>query len=150
MRRRLASRRFGLAARALALSMVLVAVVGIGPAHGAPGDVFSLGAPVIGSPAPKTADIGDGSASVSTQTGALEYSYPIAVAPGRHGMQPHLALSYSSQAPIYGGLAAGWALSIPMIAMDTSQGRLWATAYTPPRKNYLSSMAGGRPLIAVT
>lgn len=95
-----------------------------GAARGAPGDIFSIPAPVVGSDPPKASDIADGDASVSTQTGALQYSYPIRVPPGRNGMVPQLALSYSSQAPIYGGIAAGWSLSIPEIREDTSQGRL--------------------------
>src|SRR6201999_1660798 len=73
-----------------------------------------------------------------------EFSYPIKVPPGRHGMQPALSLSYSSQAPIYGGVAAGWQLPIPIISLDTSNGRLVGP------KTYASSMGGGRPLVAVT
>ena len=106
------------------LSTIALLQLGLGPALGAPGDIFSIPAPVIGSDPPKASDITDGDASVSTQTGALQYSYPIQVPPGRNGMVPHLALSYSSQAPIYGGIAAGWSLSIPEIREDTSQGRL--------------------------
>ncbi len=129
-----------------------------GAARGAPGDIFSIPAPVIGSDPPKASDIADGDASVSTQTGALRYSYPIRVPPGRNGMVPQLALSYSSQAPIYGGLAAGWSLSIPEIREDTSQGRL--RTHSPEVEGgqadpladdrFVSTMAGGRPLIPVT
>jgi hypothetical protein len=133
----------------LCVVMSLVVLCAIRPAHGAPADIFSIGAPVVGSDPPKETALQDGDASVSTQTGAFTYSYPIAVPPGRNGMQPHLALSYSSQAPIYGGLAAGWSLSIPLIGQDTSKGRLWTTAFAVTLKNYTSSMAGGRPLIGV-
>jgi hypothetical protein len=113
---------------------------------------------VIGSDPPKASDIMDGDASVSTQTGALQYSYPIRVPPGRNGMVPHLALSYSSQAPIYGGIAAGWSLSIPEIREDTSQGRLRTNSpevestQADPRADdrFVSTLAGGRPLIPVT
>jgi hypothetical protein len=127
-------------------------------AFGAPGDIFSIPAPVIGSDPPKASDIADGDASVSTQTGAFQYSYPIRVPPGRNGMVPQLALSYSSQAPIYGGIAAGWSLSIPEIREDTSQGRLRThspeveSGQADPRADdrFVSSMAGGRPLIPVT
>ena len=47
----------------------------------------------IGSEPPKAADIKEGDASVSTQTGALQYSFPLVVPPGRQGAAPHLALS---------------------------------------------------------
>jgi hypothetical protein len=138
--------------------MATVAFFQLGPARGAPGDIFSIPAPVIGSDPPKASDITGGDASVSTQTGALQYSYPIRVPPSRNGMAP-LALSYSSQAPIYGGIAAGWSLSIPEIREDTSQGRLRTHSpeveaeqgpTAPEDDRFVSSMAGGRPLVAVT
>jgi RHS repeat-associated protein len=146
-RRLLAARRpcTRLAARALAFVMAIVALVQTSPVRAAPGDIFSVAAPAVGAATPKGADIGDGDASVAMQTGAFTYGYPISVPPGRHGMQPHLSLSYSSQAPIYGTIAAGWSLSIPIITLDTSQGRLvWQL--TQQLKHYQSSMAGGRPL----
>ena len=50
-----------------------------------------------------------GSADV-TQTGAATYTIPIAVAPGRNGLQPQLSLNYSSQTG--NGLAGyGWNMS---------------------------------------
>jgi len=78
-------------------------------------------------------------------------------------MQPALALTYSSQAPIYGGIASGWSLPIPMILEDTSQGRLrthsgeveadeWVQegAEGPPKDDrFISTMAGSRPLVRV-
>ena len=136
-------------ARVLCVVMALVTFASSIPAWGDPGDIFMISAPVIGAEAPKATPLADGDTSVSEQTGAFQYSYPITVPPGRHGMQPHLALHYSSQTPIYGGLAAGWSLSLPLITLDTSEGRLAATAFQPPRKTYTSSMAGGRPLVPV-
>ena len=132
--------------------MALVTVVSIRPAHADPADIFPLGAPTIGADQPKASALMDGDASVATQTGALQYSYPIQVPPGRNGVQPHLALTYSSQGPIYGGIAAGWSLSIPMITEDTVQGQLANEVLGVPTvtKRYSSSMAGGRPLITVT
>jgi Salmonella virulence plasmid 65kDa B protein len=130
-------------------AMALATVASLAPAWGDPGDIFTISAPVIGTEAPKAAPLAGGDASVSEQTGAFQYSYPIKVPLGRHGMQPNLAPNYSSQAPIYGGLAAGWSLSIPIITLDTSEGRLWATATLPALKTYTSSMAGGRPLVPV-
>jgi hypothetical protein len=136
-------------AGAFCIAMALVTFASLNPAWGDPGDIFTTSAPVIGAEAPKATPLAAGDSSVSEQTGAFQYSYPIKVPPGRHGMQPHLALSYSSQAPIYGGLAAGWSLAIPIITLDTTDGRLWATATQPPIKTYTSSMAGGRPLVPV-
>jgi hypothetical protein len=148
MGRYLPVRRVSTLSRLVALFLSTTIVFTGGVARSEPGDIFTLGAPVIGSPPPKATPIADGDASVSTQTGALQYSYPIAVPHGRGGMQPHLALSYSSQAPIYGGVAAGWTLSgIPIISEDTSKGTLWKQQYG---KRYVSSLAGGRPLVAVT
>src|SRR5207248_11388 len=58
--------------------------------------------------------------------------------------------SYSSQAPIYGGIAAGWQLTIPDVHEDTSLGRmrLQDTAHNAPI--YTSSLTGSRPFIHVT
>jgi RHS repeat-associated protein len=133
-----------LVVRLLALSMALTTVTGLRPAHGDPGDIFSVPAPAVGEAPPKDAAISDGDSSVSTMTGAFQHSYPIHVPPGRQGMEPHLALSYSSQGPIYGTIAAGWSLSIPLISQDTSQGRLAGGV------KYSSSLSGGRQLIPVT
>lgn len=136
-------RKSSTAKGALALSMALT-IVQQTRATAAPADIFQTSAPVVGSDPPKAAEIHDGDASVSSQTGQLSYGYPITVPPGRRGMQPHLALSYSSQAPIYGGVAAGWSLSIPIITEDTSTGRLW---FPSGFKVYKSSLAGERQLV---
>jgi len=132
--------------RLLALGMAFVAVSTLRPALGSPGDIFSTAAPVMGSDPPKADALQNGDESVATQTGAMQYSYPIKVPPGRQGQQPHLALTYSSQAPIYGTIAAGWSLSIPEIRDDTSKGRL--RTYSPGVVNtFVSSLAGGRRLV---
>ena len=149
MRRYSRTSRKGITARTCATTLAALTLWFTGPAHGDPADIFSIGAPAIGTPAQKAADISVGDASVSTQTGAYKYSYPIEVPPGRNGMQPHLALTYSSQAPIYGGIASGWALSVPIISEDTASGRLWLQDSSQPAKRYKSSMAGDRPLIPV-
>jgi hypothetical protein len=129
--------------RALSLGMAIVAVVQL-QAGAAPGELLTTTAPALTAAQPKATALNTGDASVSTQTGAMGYSYPIFVPPGRHGMQPALSLTYSSQAPIYGGIAAGWQLPIPIISLDTSNGRLVGP------KTYASSMGGGRPLVPVT
>ncbi len=150
------------AARGMAAFMVVVSVLQFRPATGAPGDIFAIPAPQIGADPPKATDIKDGDASVSTQTGALQYSYPIQVPPGRNGMAPELSISYSSQASTYGGLAAGWTLSVPTISEDHSAGRLrtrssqveaeQALNGIDPKADdrFVSSLAGGRPLVPVT
>jgi RHS repeat-associated protein len=48
--------------------------------------------------------------------GGFSYSYPIAVPPGRNGLQPALSLNYSSQPAEEGGVFGyGWSASIPYI-----------------------------------
>ena len=85
-------------ARGVAALLVVTTVLHLTPASAEVGDIFSVPAPVIGSDPPKSADIKDGDTNVASQTGALNCSYPIAVPPGH--LQPHLALTYSSQAPV--------------------------------------------------
>lgn len=106
----------------------------------APGDVLSVAAPLLNSEVPNVRDIQDGDSSVSTQTGAFIYNFPITVPPGRLGNQPNLSLNYSSQAAIYGGIASGWTLPIPMIRRDTSEGILQGVTV------YSSSLSGGQRL----
>ncbi|MGE0400905.1 MAG: SpvB/TcaC N-terminal domain-containing protein [Kofleriaceae bacterium] len=143
--------------RGTAALTAILTVFTIRPGYSEPGDIFTIPAPAIGADPPKAQDIKAGDATVSTQTGALEYSYPIAVPPGRNGMAPQLTLAYSSQAPTYGGIAAGWSLPIPMISEDRSYGRmenrsleLEQTQIDPKADDrFVSSMAGGRPLVVV-
>lgn len=140
----------GITARTLASALAVVTFWGTTALQADPADIFTVGAPAIGSAPPKAADVHNGDASVSA-TGALEFSYPIAVPPGRHGMQPGIALSYSSQGPIYGTLASGWSLTgLPTISLDTSRGRLWTMVFNPPVKEYKSDLGGGRPLVSVS
>jgi len=103
-------RRRSAFAQGIAALMATIALFQIRTAAGSPGDIFTVPAPLIGADPPKATDIKDGDASVATQTGALGYTFEIETPPGRNGVRPHLALSYSSQAPLYGGVAAGWTL----------------------------------------
>lgn len=134
----------------------LLAVTMVSPLWAAPGDITQVPAPMLGSDPPEAKDIPDGDASVSTQTGALQYAFPIEVPPGRLGMQPRLALSYSSQGATHGGVASGWSLSIPEIRLDTSESLLkqkyWAGLSADPwfRERYISTLSGSRPLVPVT
>src|SRR5439155_3316975 len=40
----------------------------------------------------------------------------------RNGVAPSLELSYSSQAPLRGGIAAGWSLELPSITLVATRG----------------------------
>jgi len=53
---------------------------------------------------------------VDDTTGALSYDYPIAVPPGRNGLQPDLSLGYNSQRNEENSIVGhGWSLNIPSI-----------------------------------
>jgi YD repeat-containing protein len=134
----------------LALSLGMLAITQ--NALSAPGDIFVMPAPAIGSPAPKGADIKVGEASVATQTGALQWAYPIAVPPGRHGAVPTLSIAYTSQGSIYGTLAAGFTLAgVPEIREDTSLGRLRTRSDTDKANDrFTSSLAGNMRLVKVS
>jgi len=144
--------------RSTAVLMAVVTGLTLRPASSAPADIFSMPAPVLGAEVPKASSIKTGDASVATQTGAMTYSYPVAVPPGRNGMAPRLALNYSSHAAIYGGIAAGWSLDIPTISEDHAYGRLRTRSPEVEQQQqqgldpladdrFVSSLAGGRPLV---
>ena len=137
--------------RGLAALTAVLIVGTMRPAHSSPGEIFAIAAPAITDSPPAAAGIADGESGVSTSTGAFTYSYPIGAPPGRGQMRPSISLQYSSQAPIYGTLAAGWTLSgLPIITEESSGGRLWGTATVPSLKRYQSSLSGNRPLFVVT
>lgn len=143
--------------RGLASFLAVLSVLQIRTASSAPADVFSIPAPLIGADPPKAADISGDDLTVSTQTGALSWSFPIKVPPGRNGVAPSLSLSYSSQASIYGGIAAGfeWNLGVPAIREDTSESHLktrspWVEeTQQDPRKDDRFIGLGGRRLVLV-
>ena len=144
--------------RGISALLLTVLVVRTVPVGAAPGDIFTIPAPILGADPPKGAELGVGDVSVATKTGAASYSYPIKVPPGRNGMAPQLALSYSSQAPTYGGVAVGWQLPVGMISEDTSDGRLRThdprveATETDAKADdrFVSSIAGDARLVAVT
>ncbi|HEY5952631.1 MAG TPA: SpvB/TcaC N-terminal domain-containing protein, partial [Kofleriaceae bacterium] len=87
-------------------------------AFAAPHDPFSNALPSADTKPPEGLVLG-GDPSVASGQGAATYSFPIDLPPGRAGIQPHLALSYSSENSLRGGIAAGWMLSgLPTIERD--------------------------------
>lgn len=69
-------------ARGLAALLATSLVFHLGQVRAAPGDIFTQAAPVIGADPPKAAELRSGDASVSTQTGALQYVLPDCSAAG--------------------------------------------------------------------
>lgn len=137
---------------ARALAVLLSVTAAASPLWAAPGDMTQVPAPVLGADPPEVRDIADGDAAVSTQTGDFSFAYPIALPPGLLNMKPDLALRYSSQAPTYGGIAMGWSLSIPEIALDTSDSLITHKLLRDRLKDgqFVSSLAGGRSLVPVS
>ncbi len=89
-------------------------------AFGAPSDPFATATrdakPPEGLRAP-------GDSRVSEQVGTASYQVAIDVPAGRGGMQPALALAYSSAVALRGGLAVGWSLDLPRIERRMQQQR---------------------------
>jgi RHS repeat-associated protein len=104
----------------------LLAALGLGDlAHSAPADpVEGLDPPALDATGPEATVFQLGDYGVAEQSGAATYQFPIQVPPGRLGVAPSLALSYSSHAPLRGTVAAGWSLDTPRIQRDTSSGTL--------------------------
>ena len=153
MGRRVSSYRIAFV-RGMGALLATMTAFQVGRVNAAPGDIFTQPAPVIGSDPAKAAELRTGDASVSTQTGALQYSYPVQVPPGRRGMAPSVSLAYSSQAPIYGGIAAGWSLPLGLIRDDTSRSwlptRAEEIAYSDPTKADYRFLVGESRLVVVT
>lgn len=115
---------------ALALVLGVPVALRAGGALAAPSEAEILdAAPTLETKAPEATRFQLGDWGVAEQTGAATYRIPITVPPGRSGMAPKLALSYSSRAPLRGGIAAGWSLDLPSIQRDTSGGTLGEERY---------------------
>ncbi len=56
-----------------------------------------------------------------SQVGAAQFSYPIEVPPGRNGLQPNVALQYSSYNE-NGWVGVGWDLALGSIQRSTRHG----------------------------
>lgn len=98
-------------------------------ASAAPADPFSGATETPAAAAQDGFDFNSSDWGVSQENGAVTYTYGIVVPPGRNGIQPALALRYSSQAPLRGGIAAGWSLDLPLIEPDLSLGVDGGTQY---------------------
>src|SRR5687768_39005 len=108
----------------------------LGPvAIATPADPFANALPTDDTKPPEGVTLG-GDPSVASTQGAAKYAFPIEVPPGRAGMQPRLTLSYSSDSPLRGGVAAGWTLAgLPTIERDPTSPAVVAYKY------------GGEPIV---
>lgn len=147
------SRRRRTAKVALGTQLLVVVLVAslVRPGFSEPGSVLTSDVPIVGGESPKAREVKDGDATVSTQTGAFQYTYPIPLPPGRLGVAPNLALRYSSQGAVYGDVAAGWTLDLPEIKSDASDSLLaMRRADGTYARNFVSSLAGGHRLVPVS
>jgi hypothetical protein len=100
----------------------VVVVLGVGHAGAVPADPFTGASAKFDQPARSTVDLNVGDWGVADQRGANTYTFPVVVPPGRNGMAPDLALRYSSQSALRGGVAVGWSLDVPAVRLDRSLG----------------------------
>ena len=130
------------AARALVAILAIGAVIGQGPVAAEPTDILRHENPGVSASASAYGPPAIGKGLVSEKTGAFTFSYPIAVPPGRRGMAPSLSLSYSSAAPLFGDVAAGWTLGLPEIRRDPGIGEVDAVGQPSRWRSTLGT--GGR------
>ena len=98
-------------------------------ADAGPADPFTGASASFDAPPSYSKNYNLGNWGVAEQRGAATYTFPIAVPPGRNGMAPDLALRYSSDSALRGGLAVGWRLDVPSVTRDGSRGHEAASAY---------------------
>lgn len=103
-------------------ALVMAVSITASPLLAAPTDPFNGATPSFDAAPEEAANYNSGDWGISEQNGAATYTLPIAVPPGRNGMAPALALRYSSNSPLRGGIAAGWTLDIPSIELDRDLG----------------------------
>ncbi|MDB4940249.1 MAG: hypothetical protein JWO40_674 [Candidatus Doudnabacteria bacterium] len=78
-------------------------------------------------------------ASVLGNTGALHYSYPVVVPPGRNNLTPSINISYNSQNLRDDSIVGyGWSLDIPYIERENKHGS--GDLYNSTYKDYYSSL----------
>lgn len=85
--------------------------------------------------------------SVDKASGGLSYGYPLTLPPGRNGLDPKLALEYSSQENDQGNLFGyGWNINIPYIKRINKTGieKLYTDNY------FYSSLSGDLVLVSGT
>ncbi|MFH1661881.1 MAG: SpvB/TcaC N-terminal domain-containing protein, partial [Candidatus Falkowbacteria bacterium] len=72
-------------------------------------------------------------------TGAFTYEYPLAIPPGRNGLQPNLSLNYNNQSADNSNLFGyGWSMNIPYIERINRTG----VENMYEENNYYSSLSG--------
>ncbi len=104
------------------LTLLLLLALGIAPLRAESTDPFNGAAQSFDAKPQDAVNYNAGDWGVSEQRGAATYTYAINVPPGRNSMAPALALRYSSQSPLRGGLAAGWTMTLPSVQLDYSAG----------------------------
>src|SRR6266511_5620010 len=107
-------------------------------AFAVPSEPFTGASARFDEPPRQDRSINLGDWGVAVQRGAATYTLPLVVPAGRLGMEPRLALRYSSSSPLRGGIAAGWALDLPSVSVDRSLGR----DATPTFRASLASATG--------
>jgi RHS repeat-associated protein len=111
----------------LALLGLILAIPG--SALGQVQDPFTGATPAFDAAPEEGTNYNSGDWGVSDQNGAVTYSVPIDVPPGRNGMAPSLTLRYSSNLPLRGGLAVGWTFDMPSIEVDLTLGTAEGVQY---------------------
>jgi RHS repeat-associated protein len=106
----------------LLIAVLSTFVLSVSSALGAPNDPFNGASARFDEPREEATNLNLGDWGVAEQRGAATYTLPLAVPPGRRGMEPRLALRYSSRSPLRGGIAAGWTLDLPSVTLDRSLG----------------------------
>ena len=112
-----------------ALALLGLVLASPGSAWGQVQDPFTGATPSFDAAPQEGTNYNSGDWGVSDQNGAVTYSVPIDVPPGRNGMAPSLSLRYSSNLPLRGGLAVGWTFDMPSIEVDLTLGAAEGVQY---------------------